>query len=130
VAGSRGAQFHPDLVLPETAIVVSKGTGPDEDAYSAFQARDAKGILLPDVLRRRGVEEIFVGGLATDYCVRATVLDALQDGFRAVFLSDAMRGVDVHLGDSEKAIQDMLAAGARKTAWATLDLESIEPERE
>jgi nicotinamidase/pyrazinamidase len=76
------------------------------------------------------VEEIVIGGLATDYCVRATVLDAVREGFGVVFLSDAIRGVDVHPGDSEKAIQEMLFAGARKTEWATFDLESVEPERE
>ncbi len=132
VAGTKGAQFHTDLECPETAIVLSKGTGHDEDAYSAFQARDEEGTLLPDALRRNGVKDIFIGGLATDYCVRATVLDALKEGFRAVFLSDAVRGVDVHPGDSENAMKEMLHAGARKTEFAAIDLyfERIDTQKE
>jgi nicotinamidase/pyrazinamidase len=116
--------------LPEKAIVVSKGTGADEDAYSAFQARDEDGTLLPEALRRDGVTDIFIGGLATDYCVKETVLDSLREGFRAVFLSDAVRGVNVHPGDSEDAIREMLLAGARKADLATIDLASAEPEKE
>jgi nicotinamidase/pyrazinamidase len=128
VAGTKGAEFHPDLELPASAIVVSKGSGPDEDAYSAFQARDGEGTLLPDVLRRSGVRAIYIGGLATDYCVRATVLDALREGFGAAFLGDAVKGVDVHPGDSHRALEEMQHAGARAITLTTIagDLENME----
>ncbi|HEY3081257.1 MAG TPA: bifunctional nicotinamidase/pyrazinamidase [Chloroflexota bacterium] len=108
-----GARFHPALRLPRDAVVVSKGTGPREDAYSAFQARDVQGRALADILRGRGVRHLVVGGLATDYCVRATVLDALRQGFQVTVLEDAIRGVDLQPGDSERARAEMLDAGAR-----------------
>jgi nicotinamidase/pyrazinamidase len=113
VQGQPGAQFHRDLRLPRDAIVVSKGTGPREDAYSAFQARDDQGRALTDLLRRRGVRHLVVGGLATDYCVRATVLDGLRQGFEVTVLEDAIRGVDLQPGDSERARAEMRDAGAR-----------------
>jgi nicotinamidase/pyrazinamidase len=132
VAGTSGAEFHPDLILGASTIVVSKGIRPDEDAYSAFQAQDEVGTPLPDALRRSGVEEIYIGGLATDYCVKTTVLDALKQGFRAAFLEDAVRGVDIHPGDSDHATEEMLLAGARAVSLTTIDscLEDVESEKE
>jgi nicotinamidase/pyrazinamidase len=109
---TQGAEFHADLKLGEEAVVVSKGTAPDEDGYSAFQARDISGTTLAELLRRSGVETIFIGGLATDYCVKYTVLDGLQHGFRAVVLGDAIRGVDLDPNDSRRALNEMSAAGA------------------
>lgn len=107
VQGSYGAQFHPQLVMPPGTIIVSKGTSLHEDAYSGFQ-----GTSLADRLEDLNVRTLYVLGLATDYCVKQTVLDALKLGFRVVVLQDAIRGVDVHPGDSEKAIQEMVQAGA------------------
>jgi nicotinamidase/pyrazinamidase len=132
VAGTKGAEFHPDLELTASMIVVSKGTRPDEDAYSAFQARDVEGTPLPKALRLSGVRDIYIGGLATDYCVRATVLDALKEGFRAAFLDDAVRGVDVNPGDSDRALEEMLHAGARAITLTTIDsnLEDVDKEGE
>ena len=112
VQNTAGAAFHPDLALPPQAQLVSKGEDPAEDAYSAFQARTARGEPLPDVLRRLGVDALYVGGLATDYCVKASVLDALAGGFSATLLLDASRGVNVQPGDAEAAIEDMVRAGA------------------
>lgn len=112
VQGTAGAEFHPSLVLPREAIVVSKGMDPNEDAYSAFQALTDDGVALAAALQRRGVEHVYVGGLATDYCVKATVLDALARGFRATLLIDAARGVNVRPHDSELAIEAMVRAGA------------------
>lgn len=109
---TQGAEFHADLKLGEEAVVVSKGTAPDEDGYSAFQARDISGTTLAELLRRSGVETIFIGGLATDYCVKYTVLDGLQHGFCAVVLGDAIRGVDLDPNDSRRALNEMSAAGA------------------
>lgn len=129
VGGERGAEFHPDLRLPGTTRVVSKGQGATEDAYSAFQARDESGALLPDLLRGEGVDRIYIGGLATDYCVRFTVLDALRSGFRATVLLDASRGVNVTPSDSEEAIAEMVGDGANVATLVRLDLEQAERER-
>ncbi|MBI2954013.1 MAG: bifunctional nicotinamidase/pyrazinamidase [Chloroflexi bacterium] len=112
VQGTRGAEFHPDLRLPEDAIVVSKGMDPNLDSYSAFQAYEADGTELEASLRRRGIEHIFVGGLATDYCVRWTALDAMRAGLRVTALIDASLGVNLQIHDSERAIKDIVSAGA------------------
>lgn len=112
VQGTEGAAFHADLRLGNVVVVVSKGTTADEDSYSGFQGRDASGNMLGELLRRSGVERIFVGGLATDYCVKHTVLDGLKHGFTAVLLADAVRGVDLNPNDSNQALTEMSAAGA------------------
>jgi nicotinamidase/pyrazinamidase len=111
-----GARFHPELRLPADAIVVSKGMGATEDAYSAFQARDDSGRALDDILRQRGIRRLVVGGLATDYCVRATVLDGIRRGFEVTVVEDGVRGVDLQPGDSARAIAEMREAGARFTS--------------
>lgn len=114
VRGTHGAKFHPELKLPADSVIVSKGEAADEDSYSGFQGRNENGDALADILRDLGVERIYVGGLATDYCVKHTVLDGLKAGFKAVLLEDAIRGVDLKPGDSERAIAEMLQAGAEK----------------
>ena len=106
VQDTKGAEFHPSLGDNERINIVSKGLG-DTDCYSAFDETD-----LALQLRRLGVEEVWVGGLATDYCVKSTVLDALKEGFRVKALEDAMRAVEVNPGDGERAIKEMRAAGA------------------
>lgn len=115
IQGTDGAQFHPALELPDDVIIVSKGMDPGEDAYSGFQGRNEQGAKLGSLLRARGVERIFVGGLATDYCVKHTVLDGLKEGFKVVLLEPAVRGVDLQPGDSERAIEEMTRAGAEKS---------------
>jgi nicotinamidase/pyrazinamidase len=112
VQGSEGAQFHPDLKLPPETVIVSAGMGSDEDGYSGFLGRDESGAKLAELLRQRGIERIFVGGLATDYCVKHTVLDGLNQGFRVVVLTDSVRGVNLQPDDSERAIEEMRRAGA------------------
>ena len=107
VAESRGAAFPAGLALPQAATVISKATDPERDAYSGFQATG-----LGRQLRARGVKRVFVAGLATDYCVLATVKDALAEGFEAVVLADAVRAVNVTPGDGERAIGEMRALGA------------------
>ncbi|MCS6830432.1 MAG: isochorismatase family protein, partial [bacterium] len=94
-------------------IVVSKGMGEHEDAYSAFDARTEDGKRLEEMLKEKGVRRLLVGGLATDYCVRASVLDALDLGFEVLVLQDAVRGVDLQPGDSEKALAEMQGRGAK-----------------
>ncbi len=107
VAGSRGAEFPVGLAIPETVTVISKATAPECDAYSGFQ-----GTSLERQLRAKGVKRVFVAGLATDYCVLATVKDALAQRFEAVVLTDAVRAVNVTPGDGERAIGEMRALGA------------------
>ncbi len=115
IQGTRGAEFHPDLALPDNIVIVSKGMGSGEDSYSGFQGTDSNGVKLADLLRGQGVERIFVGGLATDYCVKHTVLDGLKEGLKVVLLEDAVRGVNIQPGDSERAVAEMIRAGAQKS---------------
>ncbi len=107
VEGSRGAELHPAIVALEPDIVVDKATEAETDAYSAFD-----GTGLAEALRARGVDRLVVGGLATDYCVRASVLDALREGFAVTVLADGIRGVEVTAGDAERALREMREAGA------------------
>lgn len=116
IRGAKGAEFHPDLVLSENVVIISKGMGPEEEAYSGFEGTDTHHVKLAELLRQRGVERIFVGGLATDYCVKHTVVDGLKEGFKVVLLEDAVRGVDLQPGDSERAIAEMIRAGAEKSS--------------
>jgi nicotinamidase/pyrazinamidase len=113
-----GARFHPDLQLPPSTIVISKGDDPRRPGYSAFDGRTLEGTRLIDDLRERDVERLYVGGLATDYCVRASVLDARRAGLEVTVLRDAVAGMDVHAGASDRAIADMREAGAAVTTVA------------
>lgn len=106
VQGTAGAQFHRNLIDDPRIIVISKGLG-DEDSYSAFD-----GTELAAVLRERGVEEVWVGGLATDYCVKNTVLDALREGFEVKAVEDAMRAVNLQPEDDRRALEEMKECGA------------------
>jgi nicotinamidase/pyrazinamidase len=107
-AGTPGAEFHPDLELSLIHEVFSKGTHPEREAYSAFD-----GTGLAEWLRSRGVERLYVAGLATDYCVKASVLDAREEGFEVIVLEDAIGAVDVQPGDGERALEEMRKAGAQ-----------------
>lgn len=113
VQDTPGAAFHPELALPAASLILSKGMDPERDAYSAFQAETADGMPFAAALGERGIGRLFVGGLATDYCVKATALDALKEGFEVVVLEDAVRAVDVNPGDGARAMAEMTAAGAR-----------------
>jgi nicotinamidase/pyrazinamidase len=113
VQGTKGARFHPDLQVPKGAFVLSKGMDPEVDSYSGFQAFTENGRDLESTLRELAADELFVCGLATDYCVRATALDGLRRGFNVRILRDAIRGVDAKAGDSETAIKEMRAHGAQ-----------------
>jgi nicotinamidase/pyrazinamidase len=123
VAESEGAAFHPTLKLPSGTAVLTKGTDPTDDGYSAFEAADSAGRGLGDVLRMDDVARLYVGGLATEYCVRASVLDGLEAGLDVVVLLDAVRGIDVQEGDVARALDEMLRAGARTATLATIDQE-------
>jgi nicotinamidase/pyrazinamidase len=108
IAGTQGAAFAASLKLPPDVQIVSKATQIDAEAYSGFSGTD-----LHDRLRQRGVETVFIGGLATDYCVLNTVRDALALGLRVYVLGDAIKAVDRNPGDGEKAISEMERLGAR-----------------
>lgn len=113
VQDAPGAQFHPALRMPPHATVVTKGDSPGSDGYSAFEGHTPAGAALAHHLREKDVGRLYVGGLATDYCVRHSVLDALTRGLDVVVLTDAIAGVDVKPGDSARAIEEMRHAGAR-----------------
>ena len=108
VAGTRGAEFAAALHQPAEAGIVSKGTAASDEGYSAFAGTD-----LADKLRLAGVSRIAVGGLATDYCVLRSVLDAIERGFGVVVLLDAVAAVDLQPRDGERALQRMRGAGAQ-----------------
>lgn len=107
VQGTAGAELHPALDRSQLDLVVDKGQDPNSQGYSAFQDTG-----LAELLREGGVDRLYVGGLATDYCVKNSVLDARSHGFDVVLLEDAIRGVDVRQGDSAHAVDAMREAGA------------------
>ncbi|MGH7929598.1 MAG: bifunctional nicotinamidase/pyrazinamidase [Candidatus Binatia bacterium] len=112
VQGTEGAEFHGDLALGKSAVVVSKGAEENADSYSAFDGVDAEGVPLAELLRERGVNRLLIGGLATDYCVKQTALDGLQQGFDVVVLEDAVRGVNLKPDDARQALAEVKRAGA------------------
>lgn len=116
IADTPGAQFPPDLALPANVQIISKATAREPDSYSGFA-----GTNLADQLEQARVRRVFVGGLATDYCVLNTVKDALALGFATVLLLDAVRAVDVQAGDGVAAIVEMKERGA-----LPMTLESIQ----
>jgi nicotinamidase/pyrazinamidase len=115
VAGTPGADFHPAMKDIELDAVADVGRERDDQGYSGFEKSD-----LAEILRERGVDRVAVCGLATDYCVRASAIDACREGFDVTVVSDAIRGVEVEPGDSERAIEDMKAAGARMVTTSEL----------
>jgi len=111
VAGTTGADFHPAFHLPPHAVIVSKGMGGEEDAYSAFQARDEVGRPLAELLQQQGVEHLYIMGLATDYCVKESSLSALAQGLRVTVVPEGIRAVDLQPGDGTRALEAIRAAG-------------------
>ncbi len=113
VQDTDGASFSPNLKIPEGALIVSKATNPAKEAYSVFD-----GTELEEQLKTIGVSRVFIGGLATDYCVVNSVLDAASMGFDIVVLSDATRGIDVNPGDVDRAFETMRRNGAEMLTLA------------
>ena len=112
VQGTPGAEFAPALDLHRVARVFHKGTDPNVDSYSAFFDNDYRRATgLGDFLRLQGVTDVYLLGLATDYCVKHTALDARKLGFHTFLIADACRGVDLAPGDVDKALEEMRRAG-------------------
>ena len=112
VQGTPGAELHPGLDRSRIAQVFYKGTDPSIDSYSGFfdnGRRSATG--LAEYLKSQGAEEVYVSGLATDYCVKATALDAVGLGFKTYLVADACRGVELRPGDVQRAIDEMRTGG-------------------
>jgi nicotinamidase/pyrazinamidase len=107
VAGTLGAELHRGLDRTRVDVVVDKGQDPSTEGYSGFEAT-----LLEELLRAHGVDHLTLGGIATDYCVKNTGLDALRLGFGVKVESEAVRAVEAEPGDSERALDELRAAGA------------------
>jgi len=118
-AGTDGAQFTSDLLLPSHVTIISKGMDVDEDAYSGFQRTD-----LDEKLRSLNTHRLFIGGLATDYCVLSTVKDALELEYEVLLLLDAVRAVNVKPDDGKRAIDEMIRLGAIPIKYSMLSEET------
>ena len=112
VQGTEGAALHPDLNKTPISHYFFKASSVDNDAYSEFEGADDTGHSLDEVLRSNGVKRLYVAGLATDYCVRATVLDGVSRGYEVYVCTDGVRAVNVDPMDGEKALNEMSRAGA------------------
>ena len=104
VRGTEGAEFV--VELPADAVIISKATEPDREAYSGFE-----GTKLAEILKKRGVKRVYICGVATEYCVKATALDAVKHGFETYLLRDAVKGIDEE--DEERALRELESAGVR-----------------
>jgi len=114
IENTKGALFHPKLKLPKETISLYKGIYPQKNGYSAFEAEDERGLNFLNLLKIFGVKEIFVSGLATDYCVKFSTRDAVKQGFKVKILMDAIKGVNLKPSDSGNAIKEMVRLGAKK----------------
>ena len=119
VQNSDGARFANDLNLPSETHIISTGSGPDKEGYSGFEETT-----LNDRLKMSGAQRLFIGGLATDYCVFNTVKDALALRYQVYLLNDAIRAVDVKAGDGERAIVEMHGLGAESIELAEFEWEA------
>ena len=114
VQGTQDAEFHPDLALPQAQLVIRKGYHQSIDSYSAFIEADQKTTTgLAGYLRERGIDTVFVVGIATDFCVAWTAIDACRLGFKTYVIADATKGIDLN-GSLQHAWQEMLAKGVQR----------------
>jgi len=115
VQGTAGADFHPDLVTEKSQVIIRKGFRKEIDSYSAFYENDQKTKTgLTGYLKTRGIKDLYAVGLATDFCVKWSVLDGLKEGFNVTVVKDAVKGIDMD-GSVEKAFSEMEDTGARFT---------------
>jgi len=123
IQNTKGAAFHPKLKLPKETILLYKGMDPGKDSYSCFQAEDQRGMSFSSILKLFAIKELYIGGLATDYCVRFSTHDALKRGFKVKLLMDGIKGVNLKPGDSQKAIREMVESGAKKTTLKDMPID-------
>jgi nicotinamidase/pyrazinamidase len=116
VQGSSGAEFHPDLNTTKTEVIIRKGFRKEIDSYSTFYENDQKTPTgLTGYLKEREISELYVAGLATDFCVKWSVIDGLREKFKVHIIEDAVKGIDID-GSVEQAWKDMKDAGAEITS--------------
>jgi len=121
VQGSKGAELHPRLEKSKIARVIRKGTDATIDSYSTFfDNGHRKSTGLETYLKNKGVDEVTLAGLATDYCVKYSALDAVKLGFKTSVILDACRGIDLKAGDIDRAVEEMKAAGVKVLGSADL----------
>ena len=114
VQGTLDAELHPDLNLPQAQLIIHKGFHEQIDSYSAFMEADRKTMTgLAGYLRERGIDTVFVVGIATDFCVAWTAIDACKLGFKTYVIADATKGIDLN-GSLQHAWQDMLSHGVKR----------------
>lgn len=123
VEKTKGAAFHPKLKLPGQAILLYKGMDPDKDSYSVFQAKDALAKSFLEILKDMGTQEIYIAGLATDYCVKYSAMDAINKGFKVKILLDAVKGVNLKPNDSQGALDFLSKLGAKKITFKVVQEE-------
>lgn len=119
VAGTEGAQFHPELDFEKIDLKLKKGTHNKDDGYSAFEATN---VSLPDYLKENGVETLYVCGLTTDYCVKQSALDSVKEGLKTYVIIDAIAAVNAEPGDDEKALKEIQDSGCILIASANINL--------
>lgn len=112
VQGTRGAELHPDIDAKEIDIRLRKAFTPDKDAYSSFEAVDDAGRSLDEIMKSKDVRQLYIVGLATDYCVLASAMDGLKNGYDVFVVTDAVRAVNVNPEDGQKALEQMAKGGA------------------
>ena len=121
VQNTEGAKFHPAFHVPEDAIIMSKGTNPELDGYSVFEAHDSQNRSFSEILNSMGIDELYIAGIATDYCVKMTSLDALNSGFVVHVLTDAIKGVDKN--DSERSIEAIVSKNGKLKTFSEISEE-------
>lgn len=115
---TKGAELHPNLKLPKNFMLISKGTKPDEDAYSPFEGKNYHGETLLEILKILTIKEVWIFGLALDYCVKAAALDAKKNGFDVIVIENACAAVNVNPDDGKKAVEEMRQTGIRVMMFA------------
>lgn len=113
IQNTSGAELHPALNQKAIDLYFHKAFNPNQDSYSGFDGIDANSRSLEDALKTEHIHTVYITGLATDYCVKETALDALKKGFEVFLVTDAIRAVDVNAGDGEKALQELQQSGIR-----------------
>ncbi len=112
IQDTKGAEFHPKLIVPKSVVIIQKGTDRKIDSYSGFfDNGHKKATGLNSILTEKEIKEVYIMGLATDYCVKFTALDAIKLGYRVYLIKDGCRAVNINPDDSDKAIEEMKKAG-------------------